>query len=194
MASLHLGSTWRSRPECLGASSMGFDLARDRHHSLCSGRRAYRVGLAAAVPQAFRPVLPTSIHSARARESGRAARAPDKSLASPESQPRPHFSQIVKERSASDSRTVTRGQRPSSRSPSPRLRSEAVALPQALPRAGIACWSQAGRIAEYTNVGSPSMSASLSRLIPIFMATLADASFAGSIRQIKRGRRSSPKP
>ncbi len=25
---------------------MGFDLARDRHHSLRTGRRAYRVGLA----------------------------------------------------------------------------------------------------------------------------------------------------
>jgi hypothetical protein len=62
-------------------------------------------------------------------------------------------------------------------------------------RAGFALgWTQAGRPAEYTSVGSPSMSASLSRLIPIFMATLMEASLAESIRQIKRDRRSSPYP
>src|SRR4029450_5269996 len=60
--------------------------------------------------------------------------------------------------------------------------------------AGIACGTQAGAAAEYTSVGSPSMSASLSRLIPIFMATLTEASFAGSIRQIRRDRFSSPNP
>jgi hypothetical protein len=33
---------------------MGIDLARGRHHSLCAGRRAYRVGLATPfLPQAF---------------------------------------------------------------------------------------------------------------------------------------------
>jgi hypothetical protein len=46
MAPLHLVSTWRSRPECLGASPVGVDLARYRHHSVRSGRRADRVGLA----------------------------------------------------------------------------------------------------------------------------------------------------
>ena len=46
MAPLHLGSPWRSAAERLGASSLGFDMARCRHYRSRTGRCAYRLGLA----------------------------------------------------------------------------------------------------------------------------------------------------
>jgi hypothetical protein len=83
---------------------MGFDLARDRHHSLCSGRRAYRVGLAR--PPFRKRSGRFCPHPSTQRGLGRAEERREHQTnrpTSPESQPRPHFSQIVKERSASDS-------------------------------------------------------------------------------------------
>ena len=68
------------------------------------------------------------------------------------------------------------------RAPSLRKSASARRRPSASVRlAGteIACRAQpGGRAAEYTRVGSPSISASLSRLIPIFTATLTEAPFA----------------
>jgi hypothetical protein len=46
MAPLHLGSPRRSAAEHLGASSLGFDMARCRHDRSRTGRYAYRLGLA----------------------------------------------------------------------------------------------------------------------------------------------------
>jgi hypothetical protein len=46
MAPLHLGSPRRSAAEHLGASSLGFDMARCRHDRSRTGRFAYRLGLA----------------------------------------------------------------------------------------------------------------------------------------------------
>jgi hypothetical protein len=48
MAPLCLGSPWRSATERLGASSMGFDMARYCHYPSRTGSCAYRRGLAAA--------------------------------------------------------------------------------------------------------------------------------------------------
>ena len=46
MAPLCLGSPWRSATERLGASSLGFDMARCRHDPSRTGRGAHRLGLA----------------------------------------------------------------------------------------------------------------------------------------------------
>ena len=57
VAPLHLGSPWRSAAERLGASSLGFDLARYRHDPPRTGRRAHRLGLARLDAGGRRPGL-----------------------------------------------------------------------------------------------------------------------------------------
>ena len=69
VAPLHVGSPWRSATECLGASSVGFDMARCRHYPSRTGDCAYRRGLGGLDETIRRPTMLSAAYEVSASSS-----------------------------------------------------------------------------------------------------------------------------